>query len=111
MCGCCLWSSCWAALMTLSQSQLFDFKVSLSPTVSLTLPMQVQNSGSAWLFGTSSSLVRSISQDLSGLLSANWVVLIHARPGWQYSLHARCSLLQGHFLVAQRVLQLHFTDG
>ena len=53
----------------------------------------------------------SISQDLSALLSANWVVLIHARRGWQYSLHARCSLLQGHFLVAQRVLQLHVTDG
>ena len=111
MCGCCLWSSCWTALISLSQSQLFDFKLYLSPNVSFTLPTQVQVSGSTWLVGISGSLVMSISQDLSALLSANWVVLIHARPGWQYSLHARCSLLQGHFLVAQRVLQLHVTDG
>ena len=81
----------------ISQTQLFDFNV-MHPLLNLTLPIQVQISGSTWLVGMSGSLLISISQDLSALFSANWVV--YARPGWQDSLHARHSLLQGHFLVA-----------
>ena len=63
----------------LSQTQLFDFNV-MHPLLSLTLPIQVQISGSAWLVGMSGSLLISISQDLSALLSANWVVLANICP-------------------------------
>ena len=85
--GCCWCNSCCAAYMIVSSSHAFDLRMSWCSVFKDVFPTSVHKFG-------------------DGLFE-------HDRPGWQYSLHGLCSLLQRQLRLEQhrvRQLQWSWTD-